>query len=416
MTDRRVDRRTRSSPVTAVLYSLLLVASFEIYHLISARAPRRVGLAHQHALLLIDLERRLGLLMEPGAQRALIGPGAPLAHFLRHAASTIYSGGQIPWLALTLCWLYLFDRPHFRSICFVAIVASLAGILFAGMYPVAPPRFALAGAPYGIQDITGIPGSERVLVLSAGFNPFASFPSIHVLWACFSGFGLWVGAPRSAPRWAALAFPLIVTLAVVLTGNHYVLDCLASFLLFGCFLAVYWWLTRAAAGNAVDAGRQHSELPVMSWARMMRHPALLAGLVGILLVCANAGLGRLPGIAVLLAAFAAVVVANSRVGSAVRLPARASLFDWYAGLLLVAGATTAVTADGYARAAGSALWLLAAALSFCGRLRMPPVRIWLRTRGARPCAGLDAQGLRASLGSQPLPQLVDPYGPTRSFE
>ena len=393
MTSRRAGRRTRSSPVTAILYSLLLIASFEIYHLISARAPRRVGLAHQHALLLIDLERRLGLLMEPGAQRTVIDPDTPLAHLVRHAASTIYAGAQIPWLAAMLCWLFLFGRPHFRAVCLVAIAASLVGILFAGAYPVAPPRFALAGAPYGIQDITGIPGTERALVLSAGFNPFASFPSIHVLWACFTGFGLWLGAPRSAPRWMALACPLVVTLAVVLTGNHYILDCLASFLLFGCFLAVYWALLRDAAGKAADAGRQGAALPVVTWATMLRHPALLAGLVGVLFVCANSGPARLPGIAVLLAAFAAVAVANSRVGSAVRLPARAALFDWYAGLLLVAGATSAVTGDGYARAAGSALWLLAAALPFCGRLRLPSLRFRVRARGARRYVDLDIQGI-----------------------
>lgn len=393
MASRRAGRRPRSSPVTALLYSLLLIASFEIYHLISARAPRRVGLSHQHALLLIDLERRLGLLLEPGAQRTLIDPATPLAHVLRHAASTIYAGAQIPWLAAMLCWLFLFGRPHFRAVCLVAIAASLAGILFAGVYPVAPPRFALAGAPYNIQDITGIPGSERALVLSAGFNPFASLPSIHVLWACFTGFGLWVGAPRWAPRWTTLAFPLVVTLAVVLTGNHYVLDCLASFLLFGCFLAVYWALSRDAAGEDVQARLQPAALPVTTWARAVRHPALLAGLVGVLLVCANAGLARLPGIVVLLAACSLVAAANSRAGSAVRLPARVALFDWYGGLLLVAGATTAVTGDGYARAAGSVLWLLAAALPGCGRLPIPRVRIRAWTRGAPRCVDLDIRGI-----------------------
>jgi len=117
MAARQVGRRIRSSPVTAILYILLLVVSFEVYHLISVLAPRRVGLAHQHALLLIDLERRLGLLLEPGAQRALLDPGTPLAHAARYTTAMIYTGAQIPWCATMLCWLYLLLQPHFHAAC-----------------------------------------------------------------------------------------------------------------------------------------------------------------------------------------------------------------------------------------------------------------------------------------------------------
>ena len=245
--------------------------------------------------------------------------------------------------------------------------------------------------PYGIQDITGIPGSERALVLSAGFNPFASLPSIHVLWACLTGFGLWAGAPRSAPRWTTSAFPLAVTLAVVLTGNHYILDCVASFLLFSCFLVVYWATTRARGSMAAASPTPPSAAQAIAWASLVRRPSLLAGLVGVLLSCANAGAERLPGIAAVLAASVAVALANRNRGGGAYPHRCAPLFDWYAGLLLVAGATTAVTGDGYARLAGSALWLMAAALPFCGRLPFPSLGNWAWTRGARRYAGLGVQ-------------------------
>jgi hypothetical protein len=54
-------------------------------------------------------------------------------------------------------------------------------------------------------------------------NQYAAMPSLHVGWALIVAYGV-IRISKSRFRWLILVHPIMTTLAVVLTANHYWLD------------------------------------------------------------------------------------------------------------------------------------------------------------------------------------------------
>ncbi|HYY11728.1 MAG TPA: phosphatase PAP2 family protein, partial [Kineosporiaceae bacterium] len=57
-----------------------------------------------------------------------------------------------------------------------------------------------------------------------------AMPSLHVGWSSWCAFTVWTALCRDRPvlGWAAWLFPAVMTLVVLGTGNHYVLDIAGS--------------------------------------------------------------------------------------------------------------------------------------------------------------------------------------------
>jgi hypothetical protein len=65
--------------------------------------------------------------------------------------------------------------------------------------------------------------------LGGATNQFAAMPSLHVAWALWCGVALWLYGRRSpAVRGLAIAYPAGVTVVVMGTANHYLLDAVAG--------------------------------------------------------------------------------------------------------------------------------------------------------------------------------------------
>src|SRR5262249_21370004 len=100
------------------------------------------------------------------------------------------------------------------------IVAGVVGLVVFWAYPVAPPRM-LPG--YHDAAATAVPIFHSLLETKAA-DQFASFPSLHVTWA------LWVAVATQSlarrRRWQAAvwAYPMLATVDVLATANHYLLD------------------------------------------------------------------------------------------------------------------------------------------------------------------------------------------------
>ena len=126
----------------------------------------------------------------------------------------------------TLAFIYLFRNEHFyfvRNMFMVAMVLALVGYV---LYPTAPPRMLPElGFQDSVSDFTGVSSDASVNAL---FNPYAAVPSMHV------GFALMLAVPmiRMARRtWVRalwIAYAPLVTLVVVVTANHWVLDAVAG--------------------------------------------------------------------------------------------------------------------------------------------------------------------------------------------
>ena len=139
-------------------------------------------------------------------------------HWLALAVSWTYWNSEFTVLGIALLFVYM--RRHeaftrFRNAVLLANVLGLFGYVF---MPTAPPR--LLGV--GFEDSH----SDGLVQLAA--NPYAAMPSLHAADSLIVGIVLALVCRR---WWAKLfwsVWPVWVWFAVMATGNHFWLDCVAG--------------------------------------------------------------------------------------------------------------------------------------------------------------------------------------------
>ncbi len=109
----------------------------------------------------------------------------------------------------------------------------------------------------------GLSGHDTGSFAGVRFNPYAAMPSLHVGWSILAATMLFRATSRTWLRAAAVLHPVLMTLAVTQTGNHYLADSLAGALVaLLALMAVGMWSRRP--GNATAArpagvrARQHA--------------------------------------------------------------------------------------------------------------------------------------------------------------
>lgn len=230
-----------------VVREACLIATFAvIYEEIGEHMVQAGGAAASHALRLVSAEQALGLFREHAVQAAVIGDDT-----LTDAFNAYYGGTHFLIPLLVLAWLLFRHPAHYgRARTSLAVTTGLAFACF-WLFPVAPPR--LLPARFGIIDTLVAPdGSghfDSTLISTAG-DKYASMPSLHVAWAVWCALALYPVARHWALRALVVAYPLMTTLVVVATGNHYFLDVIAGALLSGVTWAA---VTRAGAWLTVQA-------------------------------------------------------------------------------------------------------------------------------------------------------------------
>jgi len=193
------------------------------------------------------------------------------------AVWNLYYAG-LHFAVLTGCLIWLFVRyrdSYFRVRTTVVLFTGFA--LLVQFIPVAPPRMLSDG----MVD-TAVEYGQSVYGSVAGFNPdqLSAMPSVHVGWALLVAIVI-VNVSRSRWRWLALGYPVMTTLAVVVTANHFWLDGAAAAILLALALLVQRAgqairrklqaraaaAARAAAGSASQMRSSAAE----SWAADKNH-------------------------------------------------------------------------------------------------------------------------------------------------
>jgi hypothetical protein len=64
-------------------------------------------------------------------------------------------------------------------------------------------------------------------------NQYAAMPSLHCGWALWCGVMLWMYGGTRLTKVAGVLYPLITTIVVMGTANHYFLDAVAGFVVMG---------------------------------------------------------------------------------------------------------------------------------------------------------------------------------------
>jgi len=176
--------------------------------------------AQQHAARIVALERNLGAFVEPAIQRAMIPHDA-----LVTLANWVYIWGHWPVIAVTAVWLAVRRPDGYRFLRNAMLLSGLLGIAIFVSYPVAPPRLAGAGL---LDTVVLHSDAYRVLQPPAFVNQYAALPSLHVGWDLLVGLTIFRVASGVLLRAIGLAMPVLMAAAVVVTGNHYLLDVAAG--------------------------------------------------------------------------------------------------------------------------------------------------------------------------------------------
>ena len=176
--------------------------------------------AARNARRIVRLERRLGLHVEPGLQRALL-PRKRLVAALNVAYVTLNVGLTVGWLMR----LHARRDPEFHRLRRAAVGATLGAQPVFLLFPASPPR-TLEGFVDTIEEVSGF-DLDRGLVAEL-YDPIAAMPSIHVAYAVVTAAGIAATARSRWARAAAPGYPPLVAVIVLVTANHYVLDAVAG--------------------------------------------------------------------------------------------------------------------------------------------------------------------------------------------
>jgi hypothetical protein len=201
---------------------------------------RQVAIAHGHAIA--SLEHRLHVFVEPTVQHA-VHALPELLPLLGGAYLTLH----LSVTAAVLLWLH-WRRPaayaQVRTTLFLASAIALVGFV---LYPAAPPRLVAVGLA---DTISGRHIDLNKGLISSLYNPFAAVPSLHMGYALVVGAALARQARKRVTRMAGLAYPLLVLLVIVATGNHYFFDAFAGALVAAIASALASAITNQSAASA----------------------------------------------------------------------------------------------------------------------------------------------------------------------
>jgi PAP2 superfamily len=228
---------------------LVLVAVFlAVYEEIRWHMVQAGGAAAGHALSVVSAERALGLFHERAVQ-AVFTPWDSITDTF----NTYYGGTHFLVPAAILAWLILRHPERYaRARTALAVMTAVAFVCF-WLYPVAPPR--LLPASFGFVDTLrdGASGHLEGSLINTAGDQYASMPSLHVAWAVWCALALYPMFRHWALRALVVAYPVMTTLVVVATGNHYFLDAAA-----GTLLACLVW---AVVSRAARTGGQPGPHP-----------------------------------------------------------------------------------------------------------------------------------------------------------
>jgi len=203
--------------------ALVIVWLCWVYDAITNLAPLRLHAALAHGEGILALERNLGISPELSLDRWLASHhtlGLWISNYYDNAHFIVTLG------LLGYVWYRRADihRPLRNTLVLVNVIAFAVFLL----YPVAPPRMLGADGFSDIVASTHAFGSWHTGALASAANQLAAMPSLHMAWAGWCGLALWRISPRPWMRALAIVYPCLTAVAVLATGNHYVLDVLAG--------------------------------------------------------------------------------------------------------------------------------------------------------------------------------------------
>ncbi|MEV7077361.1 phosphatase PAP2 family protein [Streptomyces sp. NPDC093516] len=201
--------------------------------------------AEAHGAQIHALERALRIDIEHWANHTVAGIDR-LREFFDYYYTSFHFAVPLAVLAV-LYWRRPADYRWARSALGITSLLALAGFW---LYPLAPPRLmptlGFIDTVHGVQDFS----QPDYGTLTALTNQYAAMPSLHFGWSLWCGV---VIAVLARGRWAkalGAVHPLLTAVAIVVTGNHWVLDAVGGAVAVGLGFGLTYVLQGPRAGTA----------------------------------------------------------------------------------------------------------------------------------------------------------------------
>ena len=223
-------RRLADRPYPGRIELAALAVLYGGYELVRGFGTENWAAARDHTGDIVALEQHLNVFVELGLQQfASSIPVVPAV------LGFLYVALHFAGTAAALTWVHR-RHPHafpfLRTTLIVSTAIALVGYV---LYPAAPPRLANLGFADTVTTHTGLNLSSDLL--GSLYNPIAAVPSLHFGYSLIVGVAIAKLAPRRSLRLAGAAYPVLMLLVIVGTGNHFLFDAFA-----GGLVVVAAWL------------------------------------------------------------------------------------------------------------------------------------------------------------------------------
>jgi hypothetical protein len=225
-------------PADLIVQLAVIAAAYYAWRYARGAVDGSMTASFAHARDLVDVERSLGALVEPGIQDWAVSSGWP-AEVARWGYANLHFKGS----CLALAAIFFVFRRSYGFVRNTVLAAMAISVIAYALYPTAPPRFL---PELGLDPSNAVTGNDPLLSSPGDplFNPFAAVPSMHVGLSLILFWSLGLLVRPRALKALLFGYPLLMTYVVVASGNHFWLDAV-----FGAVTAA------AAAAVAIVLGR-----------------------------------------------------------------------------------------------------------------------------------------------------------------
>ncbi|GGS94575.1 membrane protein [Streptomyces chromofuscus] len=184
--------------------------------------------AEAHGEQILSVERFLHIDVEHTLNHAIVKVDR-LRQFFDFYYTSFHFAVPLTVLGV-LYWRRPVDYRWGRSTLGLTTLLALIGFW---LYPLAPPRlmpgFGIIDTVHGVQDFS----QPDYGTLTSLTNQYAAMPSLHFGWSLWCGVMIAIVAPKGWMKALGLLHPAFTATAIVVTGNHWVLDAVGGALVVG---------------------------------------------------------------------------------------------------------------------------------------------------------------------------------------
>ncbi|HZG05180.1 MAG TPA: bifunctional glycosyltransferase 87/phosphatase PAP2 family protein [Streptomyces sp.] len=252
------DAPERSGPLSRpnlMLELLLIRVGYWLYSLIRSLAPDGRELAEAHGRQILAIEDALGLDVEHWLNHAVVRAGP-----LEDAMNSYYSSLHFLVPIVLLAVLYVRRPVTYRWARTSLSFATLLGLVGFWLYPLAPPRLmpglGYVDTAHGPQNFD----DPDFGVLTGISNQYAAMPSLHVGWSLWCAVVIIRITPNVWLRVLGALHPVLTTVVVMGTANHYLLDAAGGVAVVAAgFGITRLWLRHGPAARAAEQPVEQGE-------------------------------------------------------------------------------------------------------------------------------------------------------------